>query len=536
MQTGFLRKNLLRISLIVILLALLFACIYTMSNYKSSTNNNQNRMEQKMSGNWSNKDKNFAPPAGSTKRQRESMPNKGKNVQRQQGSMPNKNMRNNLGSSQKSTYAPLLTIYFAAFLILIAALYYLFKIKNIAIDLNNRKLIIFSMLCAGFLLRIALSTVMEGYGSDLNLFRSWAETASNNFLQFYSNARSGDYPPLYMYVLFLIGKIASISSINSYYTVLLKLPSILADIATAYIIYKLSSKYLSFEISVLISGFYIFNPAVFIDSTLWGQVDSFFALLIVISLFLLSEGKTMCSAVLFTCSVLMKPQGIIFLPVIFFELVQRRDIKLFIKSILSALITAVIIILPFSFNQSPTWIFKLYAKTISEYPYASVNGFNFFNLLGGNYKQSSSTFFIFSYQIWGMSAIVAVTLFTWFIYIKGKSRKFAFSAALIQIAGVFTFSTGMHERYLFPALALALLSFIYLRDKRILTLCAGYCITIYSNIYYILFKGSGMMNSSSHSIISDGTSILNIILFIYLIKILIDITKSKTLKEGIEKL
>lgn len=532
MTTSFFKKNLLKISLIFILLVSLFTCIYTISNYKSSTNANQNRMEQKMPDS-TNKNKDFKPPSGDMNKQKQQG---AMSKQRDNSKMPNMNMKNNFGSSQKSSYALLLTIYFAAFLIFVAAAYYLFKMKSITIDLNNRKLLIFSLLCVGLLLRVALSTIMEGYGSDLNLFKDWATTAANNFSQFYTNARSGDYPPLYMYVLFLIGKIAGIGSMSNYYTLLLKLPSILADIVTAYIIYKLAKKYLSFEISILISGFYIFNPAVFIDSTLWGQVDSFFALFIVISLFLLSEGKTICSAVLFTCSVLMKPQGIIFLPVIFFELVQRKDIKLFIKSVVSALITAVIIILPFSFNQCPTWIFKLYAKTISEYPYASVNGFNFFNLLGGNYKQSSSTFFIFSYQIWGMIAIIAITLFTWFIYIKGKSRKLAFSAALIQIAGVFTFSTGMHERYLFPALALVILSFIYLRDKRILTLCLGYSITIYSNIYYILFKGSGMMNSSSNSIISDCTSVLNIILFVYLIKILIDISKNKTLTEGIENL
>jgi len=87
----------------------------------------------------------------------------------------------------------------------------------------------------------------------------------------------------------------------------------------------------------------------------------------------------------------------------------------------------------------------------------------------------------------------------------------------------------MHERYLFPALVLAILSYVYLKDKRFFVLFLGYSITIYGNIYYILFGKSGIMNSNSHSMLSDGISLLNIILFIYLIKILIDITKKNKL-------
>ena len=127
-------------------------------------------------------------------------------------------------------------------------------------------------------------------------------------------------------VLFLIGKISSINIVNPYFILLLKLPSIIADIATSYFIYKLAKKYLSAEVSLLLSVFYIFNPAIFIDSTFWGQVDHFFAFPIVLAVFLLSEKKIGFSSAVFTAAVLMKPQGIIFLPILFFELVRQKEI------------------------------------------------------------------------------------------------------------------------------------------------------------------------------------------------------------------
>ncbi|MEY8000414.1 hypothetical protein AB8U03_09450 [Clostridium sp. Mt-5] len=538
------KKGLFKIILIFLALLSLFLCLYSIKHYKFNTpsknitgqfnqfnghmanrDRNQNSTGQRNngnipSGNWKSSGGNVQNQNngnGTASSGNAQSQNKGGNMTR-----PGVNGENGFTSSSNK-FAPLLTVYLAIFLVLCVAIYYFFTRKNMKINTKDTKMLVFSMLFIGLFLRIALSTSMEGYGGDVSLFKSWASSAANSFSQFYVNSRSSDYPPLYIYVLFFIGKAASISSISPYYTLLLKLPSIIADVATAYLIYKLAQKYLPLGISIFLSAFYIFNPAVFIDSALWGQVDSFFTLLVVLAFLLLSERKTVFSSILFTCSVLMKPQGIIFLPVLLFELVREKNLKIILKSMAAALATALVLIIPFSSNQNALWIFKLYSNTISEYPYASVNGFNFFNLIGANYEKNSNIFFIFSYKIWGMAAIIAITVFSWIIYAKLKSRTLAFSCALIQISGVFTFSTGMHERYLFPAAALCILALIYLKDKRFLTLVLGYTITIYGNIYHILFGALGRMNSNSHSLITDGISLLNIILFFYLAKILIDI-------------
>ncbi|WP_147565901.1 glycosyltransferase 87 family protein [Clostridium tyrobutyricum] len=531
MRKAFFKEHIVQIGLILILLISLFTCIYSISNYKSSTNTNKMAVNQNMPA---NQDKNNMrakgnPPNFSNKNanSRNKGPQHQSNTQYQNSTQ--QQMNKNFGNSSNK-YAPVLTLYFVLFLILFIIMYRLFINKKLKVSRrNNKKLSIVLLLCIGTLIRISLSTVMEGYSGDMMLFNNWASSAAKNFANFYSSANSSDYPPLYIYILFLIGKLTSISGLSLYYSILLKLPSIIADIGTAYLIYRLVKKYISVESGLLLSVFYIFNPAVFIDSTLWGQVDSFFALLIVISVFLICEGKAVFSSVIFTLSVLMKPQGIIFLPVLLFEIIRRRNIGLFIKCLISAIATTVVVILPFSSGQNILWIFKLYSKTISEYPYASVNGFNFYSLIGANYKQSSSILFTFSYSTLGIIAIAAITLFAGYIYIKNRNKSFAFAAALVQIAGVFTFSTGMHERYLFPALVLSILSYVYLKDKRFFTLCIGYSITVYANIYYVLFGNSGAMNSNSHSILSDGISFLNIILFIYLIKILIDTTRKNKL-------
>ena len=431
--------------------------------------------------------------------------------------------RGNVGTG--SSYALALNTYAVIFFSLFAAVYFIFKHRKLKTHPASGRLLILTLLGVGLLLRIASATLMEGHPYDMGLFKSWATTAAGNLFQVYSSGTASDYPPLYMYVLYVIGKLAGIPALSGYFSILVKLPSMLADIAVSLLLYRLAKKHLSAGAGVLVSAFYLFNPAVLINSAFWGQVDSFFTLLVVGALYLLSSKKLAFASALFTAAVLMKPQGIIFLPVLFFELVRQKSLKAFVKAGISVLVTALAVVLPFALKEGPLWIFNLFFGTIGEYPYASVNAFNFFSLLGGNYTRDSATLFLFSYHTWGMAFIVIATVFSWWIYARGKDSRYAFAAALFLIAGVFTFSARMHERYLFPAAALAVMAFLHLRDKRFLLLAAGFSGTIYANTQAVLFGALG--GSRTMSPVMVITSVCNILLAVYLGKVLFDIAVRK---------
>ncbi|MDR3585850.1 MAG: hypothetical protein P4L59_11080 [Desulfosporosinus sp.] len=451
------------------------------------------------------------------------------------GSKPNGRANGSEGTnaSAGASYTLEIIAYAVAFLMFFLAAYYLITKKKLKILPGNAKILILSLLGVGLLLRIPMALVISSHPFDLSTFKNWATTAANNFSQFYQGRNASDYPPLYIYLLFIIGKLGSLTALSPYFTLLLKLPSIVADIATSFLIYKLAKKYLSLEISILLAAFYTFNPAVLINSTIWGQVDSFFTLIIVGAIVLLTEKKIGLASVLFTAAVLMKPQGIIFLPVLFFELIRQKALKSWINVVLSALVTAIVIVLPFSLNTNGLWIFKLFASTLGEYPYASVNAFNFFSLLGANFTKDEGILFVLSYHSWGMMSIVLITAFSWFLFIKGKSRVYASAVALLLIDGVFTFSSRMHERYLFPAVALSILTFIYLKDKRLLLLATGYSASIYINTHFVLYETLIGINSIAYGPILIVTSFLNVLLFVYLIKVLYDVVRERRRSNGV---
>lgn len=414
--------------------------------------------------------------------------------------------------------------------------------KKLKTDPFDKKIYLYILLGAGLMYRILTAFIIEGFPRDNMYFKLWSSVVTENFLNVYTIFNNGgvivdadhylnlNYPPVYMYVLFILGKLAEILGLYSIpwaYTLLLKIPAIAADIITSFILYKYAKKNINAEMGLFISGIYALNPAVLVNSLAWGQIDSFFTLFIVGALLLLSAGKTGHSAVMFAAAVLIKPQGIIFLPVLFFELVKRKSIKDFISAFLHGMITVFLLLLPFSFTQEPLWIFKLFSGTMSDFTSASLNAFNLFSLLGGNWVDDSSVLFILSYRTWGFVFIALTMAFVLFLYARGKTPVLPMISALVLISGVFLLSTRMHERYLFPSLALALLIFIYTRDRRVLFLFAAFSVTVCVNTYTVLFKTLIFNNGfiASGDILLISFSIANILIFVFLIKLSLNLAK-----------
>ncbi|MFD1776862.1 dolichyl pyrophosphate Man9GlcNAc2 alpha-1,3-glucosyltransferase [Paenibacillus rhizophilus] len=423
------------------------------------------------------------------------------------------------GFGSDGQYGTALAVYAAMFAGLLAAAFYYAKAGKLRINESRRRLVVGLLLAAGLCLKLAAAPWISGYRGDIHFFTTWAQAAAKSLGTFYDTS-SSDYPPLYMYILYATGKIVTLPQIAPYFLTLIKLPSIIADAVTAGLLYKAASRYLRFETAFLIAGFYMFNPAVLINATFWGQVDSFFTMIVIASVLAMTRQKLGWAAFFLTLSILMKPQGIIYTPVLLFALLRTGKPWPWLKAAAIAAVTTIIAALPFSSGKSPLWLYQLYSGTVNEYPYASVNAFNLFGLLGANYEDSSSTFLLFSYHVWGLIFIVAATLLSGWCYLRSRSAAFASLSALLLISGVFTFSSSMHERYLFPAAALALLAYAYFKDKRLLWMAFGYSATIFLNTYAVYF---GYTSRDGHvGFLLFFSALLNIALCIMLVKVMLD--------------
>ncbi|HBG75705.1 MAG TPA: hypothetical protein DDW86_01960 [Clostridiales bacterium] len=402
-------------------------------------------------------------------------------------------------------------------LFLLAAFLFLL-IERKKLSVKKRPHVIRYALFFGLLIRLVLAPVIEGFPNDMALFRFWSRKAAENFTGLYQGDFFLDYPPLYMYVLFLIGKLAGLLGLAGgewLDILLLKLPSIAADLITGYLLYRAAEDRLPGNWPVLVSAIYLFNPAVLLDSTVWGQVDSFLVMFLALGFLMLSSKRPALAGIPLAAAVLTKPQGLIFLPVVFFELLKRRDWKQLLKTLACGIASIFVVILPFALRQGPAWIFRLYFNTAEGYPYASLNAFNFFSLIGANLKSDSEAFLMLSYQQWGILLMIGLTVFTAILYWKGKGPQLPYVGAVAFSMGFFMLSVRMHERYLFPVLFFLLMILIQTRDKWSLIFYGVASFTVFANTFAVLdrmLKAGSPHIPPGHPVLLL-VSALNIILF-----------------------
>src|SRR4051794_30570904 len=148
-----------------------------------------------------------------------------------------------------------------------------------------------TMFGVALVVRLLIAPYFGFYG-DLRLFRLWAVRLGEiGTHRFYADGQLADYPPGYLYVLWLTAKI---SAAPGY--LLLKLPTIAADLALAWVAGVFASRLAPaplkerWPVRALVVAGVLFNPAVLAVGAGWGQVDSVPALFVLTSLLLLFTG------------------------------------------------------------------------------------------------------------------------------------------------------------------------------------------------------------------------------------------------------
>ena len=350
------------------------------------------------------------------------------------------------------------------------------------------------LLAASLLVRIALAATATGYAADITTFSAWAAHAAEGLTSFYSPGYFADYPPGYIYVLWLVGKLRLTLGLDfgsPAFLVLLKLPALLADGATVWLLYRLAQRHKGGGAPLALAALYAFNPAVILDSAVWGQVDSVLTVFILGGVLLLEKSPAGAAAS-FVAALLIKPQALIFapLPLLFFafRILRRQrqgwaDLLVFTGT---AIVTFCLGILPFAAHREPGWIIDKYGATLASYPYATLNAFNLFALTGANLAPAAQPFLGLTYAVWGTIFIVLSVLFAALVWLRAKDGARLWYVPLFLVASVFVLAAKMHERYLFPALALALGFHIVSRDRLGLLLFAGFSVTQFFNAAEVL--------------------------------------------------
>jgi Gpi18-like mannosyltransferase/4-amino-4-deoxy-L-arabinose transferase-like glycosyltransferase len=334
-----------------------------------------------------------------------------------------------------------------------------------AIYLNLRGLAALPRRETGLLLAILASLavakctmllVFPGVAVDVNTYQAWAsKLALLGPRHAYEPGYFLDYPPGYLYMLWAIGSLARHLNVTAQgLRLLVESPPLLADALIGALLFARIRE--QGERAAAFWGMLIFafNPGLLFDTVVWGQSDSVPTLLMLLALLALLDRRYALCWALASAAALTKPQGLILIPLLTWWTLLETSARQWLKSGLTAVVVALLVIAPFQLGHQPGWIFSLYHSTASYYHETSVNAFNLMALVGGLREPDTTTLFGISYFAWGLMLASGWYVFAAALVWRERSARSLFLAAGAVFFGSFMLLARMHERYLYPALVL----------------------------------------------------------------------------------
>ncbi len=334
-----------------------------------------------------------------------------------------------------------------------------------------------------------------------------------------------DYPPGYLYVLWILGWVSDALRGSTPPELWLKLPPIFADLGLAWLV-GLAAERLApgrpgtrpIPMRTLGAATILLNPAIFFVSAVWGQADSVLAVLVVGGFLLLGTGaqnlrREAAAMVLLAVAIGTKPQAIFAIPIVVLLLVWRHvrhgiDAAEGVRdkrraawlgwgrvALLGALavLTGILLFLPF--KLFPLRAVEFYSQASGTYRNTSIFAFNFWGAVGFWRPDSGAdayTFLGVAVVWWGIALFVSfgalVLARAWASLRSGQDegRVLFFGGVAITLVS-FAVVTRVHERYLFlPVALLATLSGLRWLRRAFVALSVLYLINVYFPwVYYL---------------------------------------------------
>lgn len=311
-----------------------------------------------------------------------------------------------------------------------------------------------------------ICTLGSAYDGDQSFWVGWVQQLiDGGFGNF-----KGNYPPLYVFWLWVVAQVHWLFSVAVGKTFLLKFiclwPVYFSHLFLVDWLCRFTGRFgcPQWRRHLLI-GFVALNPALLLNGPIWGQVDLLPVVLAMLSIYCISRpGKVKFASLFFVLSVLTKFQMIMFLPV--FGGLFLRHWRISWKGLPFAVAGAVLVLLPFLVTGNLVrMLTNAYVQTSSQYPYATFNGANLWMLLAGNATPDNIPIwgvrdyglgFLLKPSVMGRLLFIAVSIFVLIKSLFCRSVRSAYALCTLNALAFFVVLPGMHERYLLYAVPAAL--------------------------------------------------------------------------------
>jgi dolichyl-phosphate-mannose-protein mannosyltransferase len=298
----------------------------------------------------------------------------------------------------------------------------------------------------GVALAVRLAALgLDGHSGDVLVIHRWAEVlAEHGPWGFYAHSNS-IYPAL-LYLYWPMGVVLDGEALD----LAIKGSSIPFDLVLGVLLFVLVRGFAGPWHGLAAAGLYLLNPAVLIAGPMWGQIDAAGTLLFVAALTALARPRFARAAALATLAGLVKPQfGLVLLPlalVAIRELRANGRLEALFRVAAGAIGTYVAVTLPLLLD--PIRLVSGVLGNAGMKPFVSVSAPNPWALLFGYRVPDDGYVFV------GAALFIAGLVAALLTLRRGHDLWTLLTVGTLIVFAFYFLPTRVHERYLFPAMAL----------------------------------------------------------------------------------
>ena len=298
---------------------------------------------------------------------------------------------------------------------------------------------------------------------DFEYWTDWALYIHNHGVTNIYDNPTANYHPMYFYILWIYDLVQGSEFFirqNIYY---LKFFPLFFDFLPLFVLCCFRQKIVDREIPYM---YLLLNLAYLFNSYVWGQVDSIYTAFSFLAL-IFAFNRPVVSAFMFAMALAMKPQPIVYIPVIGLAwLYNVKDIKTWLQMAGVVVATWFAMALPYIVTGNGPELWHIVSTAVGRYPQVSIGAFNIWYVLPMKdpyHTPDYARFLMLTYKQWGLlmffvsSGLALLPLFFRML----RYRKTGLQATsddkqmLMLVSGLVTlyffyFNTQMHERYAHP--------------------------------------------------------------------------------------
>lgn len=310
--------------------------------------------------------------------------------------------------------------------------------------IRNGWAVLAALLVVALVVRLAVLPI-PGHDGDVRVMARWAERmAEVGPWAFYEG--SGSVYPALLYVLWPLGLVLGTDALLG----AIKGLSIPFDLGIGVLLFATCRPSLGTGRALLVAGIYLLNPAVILAGPIWGQVDSAGTLAFVAALVASAAGRNGWAAALGVTAALFKPQfGIVLFPVVVFAVIRAvagRRLRPVLSAVGGGLAAYLLIGGPLLLH--PPRYLGLLVETATRHELASVHAFNPWGMLFG--FEAPDPAIALPAALLLLAGIAASLL----RLRRGQGLIDLLATGALLAMALYFLPTRVHERYLFPAMAL----------------------------------------------------------------------------------